>query len=363
LNCAARQNCVRTEEEIPYCAHIVELRAFSCGGSVSGLAGDQMRISGELAAAAAVIFAISTGCGGGASTTTNDAVNQTNGSISVSITDGPWEDAQAMVLHITGMDLGQSNGDVIHLGLGGGPMSVDMMQLQNGAFDMLVSGTDVPIGAYEWMRLRIDASQSYMDLASTGARHMMQMGADATDGLEVHEPFQIMRATHSQFMLDFDLRRGVQHRDMGMMGDRYELHSAMRLINMDNAGGLSGMVAASMIDINHPDCDSAPGGNWAYLFPGDATVPDDIANIDSDGVPGPMATDRVEMDVATGDHYYHFGFLSPGSYRIAFTCSGEWDEDGDDDYPSDPDGRFDFQMFSGPMDVTAGQMHTVDLMP
>jgi hypothetical protein len=28
-----------------------------------------------------------------------------------------------------------------------------------------------------------------------------------------------------------------------------------------------------------------------------------------------------------------------------------------------PDGRFDFQMFSEPMDVTAGQMHFFDLMP
>jgi hypothetical protein len=69
------------------------------------------------------------------------------------------------------------------------------------------------------------------------------------------------------------------------------------------------------------------------------------------------------MDPATGDHFYHFSYLSPGSYRIAFTCSGEWDEDGDDDYPSDPDSRFDFHMFSDPMNVTAGQARRVDLMP
>ena len=242
-------------------------------------------------------------------------------------------------------------------------MSIDMMQLQNGVSAMLLSGVDIPMGQYDWMRLRIDPAQSYMELANSGARHTMQMGPDAVDGIEVHEPFQIAQLMHSRFMLDFDLRRGVQHHDMGMMGDRYELHSAMRLISMSDAGGLSGVVAASMIDINHPDCDSATGGNWAYLFPGNAMAPDDIADPEVDGVPGPMAVDRVEMNPATGNHYYHFGYLSPGSYRIAFTCSGEWDENGDDDYPSDPDGRFDFQMFSGPMDVTAGQMHTFDLMP
>ncbi len=141
------------------------------------------------------------------------------------------------------------------------------------------------------------------------------------------------------------------------------LFRSMRLINMDVAGGMTGMVDASMIDINHPDCDAAPGGNWAYLFPGDAADPDDVAESESDSVPGPTATDRVEMDPGTGDHFYHFAYLPAGSYPVAFTCSGEWDEAGDDDYPSDPDGRFDFRMFSDPVDVAAGQMHRFDLMP
>ena len=118
-----------------------------------------------------------------------------------------------------------------------------------------------------------------------------------------------------------------------------------------------------MIDINHPDCDDSAGGNWAYLFPGGATEPDDISEPESDSVPGPIATDRVEMDPGTGDHFYHFGYLTAGTYRIAFTCSGEWDEVTDDDYPMDPEGLFDFQLFSSPMDVVAGELHRIDLGP
>ena len=67
------------------------------------------------------------------------------------------------------------------------------------------------------------------------------------------------------------------------------------------------------------------------------------------------------MDPGSGDHGYHFGFLPEGTYRVAFTCSGEWDEAGDDDYPSDPDGKFDFQAFSDPITINAGQMHGYDL--
>lgn len=52
------------------------------------------------------------------------------------------------------------------------------------------------------------------------------------------------------------------------------------------------------------------------------------------------------MNYGAGAHEYHFGYLPEGSYRLAFTCSGEWDEPGNDDYPYDPDGRFGFRFFS-----------------
>jgi hypothetical protein len=314
---------------------------------------------------AVAVFALASGCGGSSNPVpvANDLVDQATGSISISLTDGPWEDAQALVLHITAVELGHSNGEVVQIQMAGGPMSVDMMQLQNGVSRTLISRIAVLTGQYEWMRLRIDLNQSHLDIAGTGGRHSMQMGQVSSNGLEVRQDFEILESVHDEFMLDFDLRQGVHHHDMGMMGDQYELHSAMRLVNMQVSGSMTGLVDGTMIDINHPDCDDASGGNWVYLFDGSVTEPDDIAELDSDGRPGPIATDRVEMDPGTGDFSYHFGYLSAGSYRVAFTCSGEWDEGADDDFPSDPDGRFDFQLFSSPTDVVPGQLHRFDLTP
>lgn len=302
------------------------------------------------------------GCGGSSSSSavTPPPVPST-GTITVSITDDPWHDMDSMVLRITGMEFGHSNGEVHHFDIPGGPVDVDIMQLQNGAFHGLMSDVEMPVGNYDWMRVQIDVGQSYMQDRGTGGHHDFRMGPNASHGLEVHHQFQIQGGLHSEFMLDFDLRQGVRHSHMGMMGDQYELHSALRLIHMNEAGGLSGMVDPALIDVNHPDCDPANGGNWVYVFPGDATAPDDIADVESDGVPGPIAADRVEMGPGTGNHLYHFGFLPEGSYRVAFTCSGKWDEAGDDDYPSDPDGKFDFQAFSDPFDIIAGQMHGRDL--
>ena len=321
-----------------------------------------MRQTILLVVAAAAAILVLQGCGDGSSpSAVAPPPTPPMGTVTVSITDDPWHEMDSMVIRITGMDFGHNNGDVHSFDLAGGPMDVDMMQLQNGVFQGLMSDIEMPVGDYDWMRVRVDASQSHMRDRGTGGQHGFRMGPNAADGLEVHEPFQVQAGVHNEFMLDYDLRQGVRHSHMGMMGDQYELHSALRLVHMGDAGGLSGMVDPALININHPDCDVADGGNWVYIFPGDATAPDDIAEVESDGVPGPIAADRVDMDPGSGDHGYHFGFLSEGTYRVAFTCSGEWDEAGDDDYPTDPDGKFDFQAFSDPITINAGQMHGYDL--
>ncbi|MBU2676994.1 MAG: DUF4382 domain-containing protein [Gammaproteobacteria bacterium] len=302
------------------------------------------------------------GCGGGSSEAPPPNVPAT-GNLTISLTDDPWEDAMEMVLHVTGVEMGHADGSVVMVAMDGGGMSIDMMQLQNGESRMLADNVEMPIGQYDWMRLMIDPAQSHIDLASTGGRHGMQMGGDAIDGLEVQHTFEIGQSQHSEFMLDFDIRRGVQHHDTGMMGGEYRLHSAMRMVDMSDSGGLMGAIDPAMIDVNHADCDDAPGGNWAYLYHGDVMEPDDIADVDTDGMDGPIAADRIDMDTMTGEHRYHFGYLDPGQYRVAITCSGEWDEVGDDDHPTDPDGQFTFQMYSEAMEVMSGQMHDNDLSP
>lgn len=306
-------------------------------------------------------LALLAGCGGGSSPDTTAPPPPATGTISVSITDDPWHDMDSMVIRITGLDFGQSNGEVHSFGLPGGPMDVDMMQLQNGVHHTLISDVELPRGDYDWMRIRIDASQSFMRDGGTGGHHGFRMGPGAGEGLEVHEQFGIEAGSHGDYMLDYDLRQGVRHSHNGMMGDQFELHNAMRLIRLEQAGGIFGHVDPSLVDLNHPDCDTSDGGNWVYAFPGDAGAPDDIADVESDGVPGPIATDRVEMNPGTGAHEYHFGYLEEGTYRFAFTCAGGRDEFDDDDYPSDPDEAFDFQHFSGPVNIVAGQMQQHDL--
>lgn len=271
------------------------------------------------------------------------------------------ENIDEAVLRITHVDVGHANGDVTRLQLYGGPSDIDMVALQNGLTRDLIDHASLPAGEYHWMELGVDLDRSGIRLGS-GGHHGLRL-ADA-DAFRVHQRFRIHEEEHSEFIMDFDLRHAVQQRRMGgMMGARFELHRGLRLMNVEQAGGLTGMVDPALIDINHPGCDPTPGGNWAYLFPGESVEPDDLSATDTDGAAGPYAMDRVELNSGTGEFRYHFAFVPEGSYRIAFSCSGEWDEPGDDDYPNDPDGRFHFEAFTDPVDVRAGRMTEYDVGP
>ena len=309
-------------------------------------------------------------CGGGGSGGSTSSAAQPpaddpaapeTGLVTVAITDGPMEDLADVVFHVTHINLGRADGQVTRLELQVGPQDVDMLELQNGMTHDLLDRASVPAGPYEWMELGVDFPRSHIGTQS-GGRHEMHLGEETA--LRVHQPFEIHANEHAEFIMDFDLRYGIQRRHMGgMMGDRYEVHPGLRLMLAEDAGGLVGTVDPSLVDVNHPDCDPAPGGNWAYLFDGAAGEPDDFAEADTDGNPGPKATDRVELHPGIGEYRYHFAFLPAGTYRVAFTCSGEWDETGDEDYPNDPDGQFGFQALSDPVDVTAGEVQVVDLTP
>lgn len=309
------------------------------------------------------------GVGGG--TTTPPEVF--NGNLTLALTDGPMSTVDQLVVHVEYVELRHTDGRLVRREPVGGPVDVDLAALRDGRLHDLLNGSEVPAGQYHGLSIGIDPDRSHADF-SDGSRHQMRFAF--AEGLNVEAPFTIGRGEHPEFVIDVDLGQSLHHHQGGMggggmggggmgggTGDYYEFHSVTRMIRMEGAGGLVGAIDSALIDINHPDCDPAPGGNWAYLFPGDATELDDIAQDETDGRPGPIVTDRVDLSPGTGEYRYHFAFLEPGTYRVAFTCSGEWDEATDDDYPSDPDGKFDFHASSVAAEVIAGQVTVLDIAP
>jgi len=316
----------------------------ACGGSSSGSLGDGAEVGGVLPPTAGT------------------------GNLTLALTDGPMSTVEQLVVHIESLGLRHSDGRVVRLEPINGPVDVDLAALRDGRLHDLLNSAEIPVGQYTGISIGIDPERSHADF-SDGSRRRMQFAF--SEGLNVERQFTIEAGRHAEFVIDVDLGQSLHRHEGGMggggmgggMNDYYEFHSVTRMIDADVAGGLVGAIDSSLVDVNHPECDSAPGGNWAYLFPGSATEPDDTAQDEIDNRPGPIVTDRVDLHPGTGEYRYHFAFLEPGSYRVAFTCAGEWDEAGDDDYPADPDARFGFQAFSAPVEVIAGQVVSLDVGP
>jgi Domain of unknown function (DUF4382) len=309
-----------------------------------------------------------TGCGGGSSggssvqdDSSQELIQETTGAVSISITDGPSEEASELVLHFTHIELGREDGHVERIPVSSGSGTIDLMGLQNGNTAMLVEEESMPVGRYEWLELGVDIQKSHLQLQN-GATHGMRMGDGSTTRVDV--ALDVAAGSHSEYVLDIDARRSIIHHDArGMMAEEYDFHPNMRFVEISQTGSIGGTVDMSMIDAYQDGCDSAEGGNWAYLYHGDVMEPDDFSENESDTLSGPIAMDRVEMDSESGAYHYQFSYLPEGMYRIAFSCSAEWDESGDDDYPGDPDGRFSFHGFSGALEVKLGEMTEHHMKP
>ena len=310
-------------------------------------------------------------CGGGGGTVAPAADGPSpppvaTGTLTLALTDGPMQAVQELTVHVDYLELHGDDGRAVRVEPVGGPADIDVAALQNGQLHDLLDRAQVPAGHYQRVDIGIDPEQSHVAFAD-GSQHPMRFAWPG--GIRVDAPFDVGPGAHAEYVIDFDLRQGLQmHHGAGGhmgggMGEYYELHSAARMIDTSAAGGLIGAVDASLININNAACDPALGQNQAYLFSASATEPDDFAEGETDGRPGPLVTDRVELPPGTGEYRYHFAFLEAGSYRVAFTCAGEWDESGDDDYPSDPDGRFSFQAFTGSVEVVAGEVTVFDVGP
>ncbi|MGE5625157.1 MAG: DUF4382 domain-containing protein [Bacillota bacterium] len=246
------------------------------------------------------------GCGGGSSGT---------GTLDLSVTDTPVDGAQSVVVAFTGVELmGPS-------GLQKYPLSseqtIDLLKLQGNASASLLDGVAVPAGNYQWIRLDIDDANSYL-IDSNGGKFPLDIPSGSQSGLKLVSGFTVAQGGTADFMIDFDLRQSVTLDNSGGM-TTYTLKPALRLINMEQVGSVSGTVASTLsvggLLITDTACSPA-----VYVYQGTGIVPQGY-NVTVTGGTAPLTSATVALDTNTGAYAYTVGFLAPGSYTLAVTCA------------------------------------------
>ncbi len=248
-----------------------------------------------------------------------DEVVNTNfgtGTVSIGIKDAPVDGAQAVVVSFTGIELKPYSGEPITINFAT-PRTIDLLTLQGTTTSLLLDGETVTGGKYNWLRLKVNESASY--LTNSTGRHDLTIPSGSESGLKVVNGFTVPQDGTVALTIDFDLRKSVL--EPAQSGGAYKLKPTLRLVQNDKTGHIGGTVPNTTVNAN--GCDTAA----IYLFEGSNITADDLDGINAD----PVDSSLVKLNNSNGNYEYKFGFLDVGSYTIAFTCQANLDNPETDD--------------------------------
>ena len=295
-----------------------------------------------------VLASLLVACGGSG----DGSTTVPTGKLSVSLTDAPVDNAEAVVIHYTRATIQPDNGDPIIIDiinpddLSSG-RSIDLLQF-TGEKSTVLFDEAMPVGKYSWIRLDVDFDplKTYIQIA--GMTYPLDCNSCANTGLKLNRSFDVTVDNTMAFTLDFDLRKSITDPSSS---NNYKLRPTIRIIETAAAGGISGTVDATLI--------SSLGGAEGcvvYIYEGSNLTPNDIFTPELGSPPtgfnNPTSTTPVELNDAS-IYEYTAAYLPAGEYTVSLTCDAEND---------DPLVAYDAVNFTGTTNasVTAGTTLTVD---
>lgn len=261
---------------------------------------------------APLCFAIAVaGCGGGGGSSGGGS-----GTLNLSITDAPVDEADAVVVVFTGVELKPAAGDSVTISYDT-PRSLNLLDLQGTESAPLLEDQTLAAGEYNWIRLAVDESASYIEIG--GQQFALEIPSAAQTGLKLNRGFTIGVGTTTDFTIDFDLRKSVHQEGTG----DYKLRPTLRIVDNLDVSAIYGSVDAALITAE--TCSNGEMhdvGNLVYLFAGADTTPNDVSGSGAD----PLTSASVTYDAQTNTYNYVIGFVPAGDYTVAFTCDGSIDD-------------------------------------
>ncbi len=262
------------------------------------------------------------------------------GQLSLAVTDAPVDDASSVVVQFRGVAFKRAGSapEVVE-NLTPSPRQLDLLQYQGGRVALLLDGTTLPAGDYEWVRLIVDnetgVRDSYVVLRG-GEECELRVPSGAESGLKLNRGFTLPADGSVALTIDFDLHKSI-HAPPGQQGaaeactQGYLMRPTLRIVDDANVGAIAGHVDAALVT---ETC--LPK---VYVFSGAGVTPDDLeeaAGADAD----PLVVASVPVVNGSTAYAYRAAFIPPGAYTVAFTC-------GDDDASAD-----DTLTFTGAQNVT-----------
>lgn len=266
-------------------------------------------------------------CGGGSSD--SDAT----GTVSFGITDAPATNLSNVTVAFTEIRLKPADGDWISFPLEGFE-TVNMLDLQGGLSEPLITDEEVPAGNYTQLRLIVDTENSFVTRTENPDTPLtLAVPSGEQSGLKLQGEFVVAADTSTDFTIDFDVRKAVVNPAGQALAD-YMLKPAMRLVNNLEVGSVAGTVNASTV-IQTECADATTYSGMVYVYEGSGVAPDDLGSENE-----PLVAVPVNDEDNPGTYTYKAAFLTEGDYTVSYSCSPD-DNEIDEDLA-----------FVGPQDVT-----------
>jgi hypothetical protein len=294
-------------------------------------------ISRFLGLPVAGITLLLTACGGGDGSAGSAG---STGLLSAGITDAAVDDATAVNLRVTALELRLQDVDeddwvVVDLRDADGAAQVfNLLDYQHGKTFPLFEDERVPAGVYSHARLILEApartprecvgqdplNGSHVVVGDAMVPLFVPSGANT--GVKLASPFRVPEDGEARIVIDFDLRQSLFQ--PAAFRDRcYFLRPAFRVEAVASTGRIVGSVDESLLTGDLcSDVDPATG-NAVYVYEDVDRESGDInADPTSDSAP-PFATSVVTFDETASEWRYVVAFLPPGEYTAAFTCRAD----------------------------------------
>jgi hypothetical protein len=238
--------------------------------------------------------------------------------LTVELTDGPVDTADAVNLEITHVALLTDDNQVVRVALDDAS-PIDLLLFQKGETVRLVDNHDIDNGRYVGIAL---------DFASGGSTVERNDGATIDVITPTSRDFApidlgIDDLAEETLVIDLNLRFSL---DENAAGD-YVLTPVWRAVRPGEAGTITGSIAKTTVEATACRAGRPAGeGVAVYLFEGTGVTPGDYI-----GQPGLIDAARVELDATSNLYAFELHFVPEGDYTVAWTCQADDDDPSSDD--------------------------------
>ncbi len=290
-------------------------------------------------------------CGGDGSSPSSG----TTGTVSMGLTDAPAMDLDSVNIAFTDIRLKPADGEWLEFSLEETGV-VDLLTLQAGTTEPLISNEEVPAGSYEEIRLIIDTDNSWVTRESEAdAQYSLAVPSGEQSGLKLKGEFVVAADSSNNFTIDFDVRKSIVNPQGQALGE-YMLKPVLRLVNNLDVGQIEGEVdyTTLMQTRNENPELTACSENYegaVYVYQGADVDPVDL-NVNRDGT-NPLMVVPVSLTDEGSLYEWTAAFLTEGSYTVSYSCQV-------DDNEADNELEFDGTQT---VEVVAGETTVADTIP